>query len=275
MSNIVKTREDLVKLKEFIKLIQTKWFNKDSMEEILTGILPKDENGKLLVNYNVNKEGSRTAIYIPRYNVIDFSIEKCKRWVIDNLEDLGKFYNVEDMRSFGHYLSLFIMLHEVEHSYQYLIGQGKVECDIPMVKEGYKTLTELMIRPNYILPHPIKQTRRAISLICYYRKQNEYVLERNANVEAFSTILALAYDSGNEEMMRAFTDLTRTYMSIGYLEDNKGAFYHTFEEILMMDKYKRINNTASISEDERMRYGLEIADYKRFELLEKVKRRTV
>lgn len=274
MSNIVKTKEDLAKLKEYIKIIQTKWLNKDTMGEILDGIIPTDALGNKLVNVVIKKDGRRTALFLPKYNTVEFSIDKCKQFVIANIEDLDKFYSIKDKKSFGYYLSLFIMLHEVEHAYQRLIGQGKVECDIPVVKNGYRELNELMINPNYILPRPIKVTRRYISLMCYIRNQEKYALERNANVEAFSALLALAYDSGNEEMIKIFTDMTQSYMCIGYEDDSKGVFYHTFKDILMMDKYRRFCDETPVSDEDRIRYGLEIPDYKRLELLSKIKRRT-
>lgn len=275
MSNILKTKEDLIKLKEYIDLIRYGWLKKDNMEIIVDGILPKDSDGNRMVGSKVVEKGRRTAIYIPNFNTIEFSVDKCRDWVINNLEDLSKYYNVEDQKSFGYYLSLFIMLHEVEHSYQYLMGQGKIEAPCKLVQGGYKHLTELMIKPNDILPRPIKTTRRYISIVKYYQRQEEYALERNANVEAFSTILALAYESGNEEMIRVFTNLTRSYMSIGYLEDSEGVFYHTFKDILMMDKFKKINDTGDLNIDEKIRYGLAIPNYKRLEFLDKVKRRTV
>ena len=274
MSNTVKTKEDLEKLKEYIKLIKRGWFTVDSMETMVNGLLPRDDSGNLLVNSKIRESGGRTGIYLPRYNTIEFSVDKCRQWVINNIEDLGKAYNVIDMKSFGYYLSLFIMLHEIEHSYQYLMGQGKVESPCEIVKGGYKSLTEMLIKPNDILPRPIKQTRRWISLALYYKNQDMYALERNANVEAFSTILALAQESGNEEMIRVFSSIAESFMCIGYQEDNKGVFYHTFKDILMMDKYKKLKNVKGLSIDDKIRYGLEISDPARMQLLGKIKRRT-
>ena len=274
MSNIVKTREDLVKLKEYIKLIQTKWLTKDTMEEIITGIIPKDANGNNLVNVKIMPDGRRVALYSASTNTVEFSIEKCKKWLIVNLEELSHLYGVEDKKLYGYYLSLFVMLHEVEHSYQYLIGQGKVDCSIPMVKNGYKTLTELIIKPNYILPHPIKEIRRAIALYNYLGDQFNYVIERNAHAEASSALLALAYENGHKEMIDVFTDMNDCYLSIGYTDDCKGSFYHTFKDLYMMDKYRRICDGTSVSVEDRIRYGMEIPNYKRLELLDKIKRRT-
>ena len=275
MSDELKTKESLLMLKECIDIIQHRWLSVSSMEEMLDMMVPKDQEGKQLVKPIIKDNGTKTGIYIPRFNTIEFSVLKCRQWVVDNLQDLSKYYNVTDQKTFGYYLTLFIMLHEIEHSYQYLVGQGKVEAPCKMVQSGYKTLTELLIKPDYILPRPIKQTRRWISLIQYYRNQNMYALERNANVEAFSTILQLAIDSGNEEMIRVFTDMTNAYMGIGYQDDCKGVFYHTFKDTLMMDKYRKIKVLDTLSIDEKIRYGLEIPNYKRTELLTKIKGRTV
>ena len=275
MSDELKTKESLIKLKECIEIIRYKWLTIGSMEEMVDMILPRDEEGMLLVNPIVKENGTKTAIFIPRFNSIEFSVLKCRQWVIDNLQDLSKYYNVTDQKTFGYYLSLFTMLHEIEHSYQYLMGQGKTSAPCKLVQDGYKALTELLIKPDYILPRPIKQTRRWISLIQYYRNQDMYSLERNANVEAFSTILQLAQESGNEEMIRVFTDMLNVYMGIGYQEDGKGAFYHTFSDIKMMDTYKRINNIGELSIEEKVRYGLEIPNYVRNDLLKKIKGRTI
>ena len=72
-----------------------------------------------------------------------------------------------------------VLTHEVEHSYQYLIGKEVVPASCKMLQQGYKCLSELLVPKDYILPRPIKQVRRVISVISYKRRENEFLLETN------------------------------------------------------------------------------------------------
>ena len=46
---------------------------------------------------------------------------------------------------------------------------------------------------DYIIPRPVKQVRRAISVVTYKMKENEYLLERNAQFDSLGTLSNIAF----------------------------------------------------------------------------------
>lgn len=275
MSNIIKTKEDLYELREKLQLLKKESLRRETLKETVDLVLPKDENGRELINSRIKDWGGRTAIFVPRYRTIEFSVEKCQEWVIQNMKDLAEMYDIKDKDELQSYLSLFIILHEIEHSYQYLMGQKQIEAPCELMQAAYKRLNDLLTKQEYIIPRPIKEIRRIIALIQYYKKQEDYALERNANIEALGNMLALAERNDNEEIMRMLTNMIRTFMIVGYEEDRFGVFYHTFKDIGMYRVYKSINHISGPNMDQRALYGLEISEEKREEVMRKAKGRTI
>ena len=273
MSDILKNREDLVRVKRSLEMIKAIGFNREAVEYALLNILPKT-NKELMVRYRVRDWGGKPGYYIPYANVLDISVEKCQEFVVLNAKDLVEIYGVKDIDKFKNYLSLFILLREIERVNQYLIGQGKLEAPCKLVKDGYKSLSDVLVKPNCLVPHPIKDIRRSISLIQYHKKPNSYVLERNANVEGFNALRAVAYENKDEEMLQVFNDMTKTCLTIGYEEDAMGSFYHTFKDLRMMSEFKKINNTDGLSIDQRVFYGVDIDEEARDKVMLQAKGRT-
>ena len=275
MSNIIKTEEDLLKLKEKLQLLKEESLRRETIKEVIGFALPKDKNSHDMINSRIRDWGGRTALFVPQHRTIDFSVEKCQEWVVKNLNDLSEMYGIKDQEELKSYLSLFIILHEVEHSYQYLIGQKQIEAPCELMQEAYKRLNDLLTKQDYIIPRPIKEIKRLRALIQYYKNQENYVLERNANIEAFGNILALAQYNGNEELMRMFSNMIRLYMTIGYENDSLGVFYHTLKDIGMSGIYKTISYPSNLDMDKRALYGLEISEEKREEVMLNAKGRTI
>lgn len=273
MSNIIKSEEDVKKLRECLELFRRDGMNADSLNIVANHLMPRNNCG-LLVDYKIKDQGLRTAQFIPRYNRIDFAVDKCEEWLNTNVDSIAEYYGISDKEELRAYLSLLLPMHEVEHSYQYLMGNDSVSCPYLVVRNSYRTLTELMIKPNNVLPHPIRDVRRAISLVQYFKKQDFYLLERNAQLEAYGVLLILALREGHQEMIEAFNDMTKSYVYMGYDKDRMGCMYHTFKDLLMMDYYKRLNYGENIKPNDALRYGLEISEEAREDLLSKVKRRT-
>ena len=267
MANIGKNKDELVRIKRSLEMIKAIGFSREAVEYALLNVLPKDKDS-IMVRYRVRDWGGKTAVFFPHLNMIDLSVEKCQEWVLKNSKDFIQLYNIKDVEKFKNYLSLFIILHEVEHAYQHLIGDGKLEAPCKLVKEGYKSLNNLLIKPNCVIPHPIKDVKRAISLVQYCKKQNDYVLERNANVDAFNALRLLAAHLGDEEMYLVFKNMLETCLTIGYEVDTKGCFYHTFKDLHMMNVFNKINNTDGLTSEDRVFYGVDIDDSIREKILE-------
>ena len=143
MGHIIKTQEDYEYLCDLVNDIYINGFDKGQAEAALERIMPRDENGRLLINYNVRPKGGHTAIFIPRYKVINISLQNLYYWIDRNSEDLAEMYEIENRRLLGSYLCLMALMHEIEHSYQYLMAKGIIAAPCKMLKEGYKTLFDL------------------------------------------------------------------------------------------------------------------------------------
>lgn len=259
MGHIIKTEEDYNYLCTLVNEINENSFDKGTVESVLRRLLPKDCEGDFLIDYNIRDRGGYTAIFIPKYEIINISLLELYAWVDRNAADLATMYEVEDTRLLSSYLCLLAIMHELEHAYQYLVGIGKVEAPCKMIKEGYKTLFDLMIRKDYVIPRPIKQARRAISLVAYKSKENEFLLESNAQFDSLGTLSNIAFDNGHHEIRGALMDMRTVFATAGYTKNGDGPLINTFKSILMGDKLKKIDHDYEcIDMMDRYRLGLPV-----------------
>lgn len=259
MGNMVENKKDINYLCSMLETIRNEALTPFLIECLLENIIPRDENGELMVNYVVRENSKTPAIFYPRYNTIQVGMIGLMNWVENNGNDLANVYNIEDSYKLKLYMVLMAIMHEVEHSYQYLIANGKVEAPCKMIKEGYKTLTELMIPKDYILPRPIKQVRRVISLIKYRKRENEFLLERNAQYNSLDDLSKVAIIMGDKEIADMFIHMRNLFGSSGYISNTNGNLIFTLEEICMKDKIKKLSEDhENLDMMERYRLGLPI-----------------
>lgn len=266
MSNILKSKNDLDLLKDIINYLNANDISKFYLDEILKFFIPKDNNN-FLINYNIKERGFITAAFIPKMENITMSVNKIYKWLNENTYYLTETFNVKDEKILRSYLFLFLITHEIEHSYQYLMAKGKIEVPYNFISKGYSGLFEILNPKESIMPRPIKDIRRMIALVLYNVKENSYVLERNANVESTDLLCRCALNMNREDMYKVFNKLKNDFMKFGYTNDTIGSFQETYKKILMYDKYKKIFNNVDVSEEERIRYGLEILEDTREKVL--------
>lgn len=266
MSYVIKTKEDLKKLSEYLKFINTSKIDKDVISDILESLLPKKES-ELLVDYKINETSNikEPAFYVPLFNTIYITLDKLKKWIELNFKDFCDVNNTEN-EQLKLYLLLFLLLHEIEHSYQGLLRLNGVEAPNKLVKDGYSTFMNLLVSGNKTKINPVKRIVRDIRLSKYYGKKDYYVLERNANLEASMTLVSLAQFTGDKEIEKIFYDMTKAYSILGYEENKFGCMLQTYKDLLYYSRYKKIDK-SDINDDDRIRYGLEISNDKRIELL--------
>lgn len=267
MSNIIKGSQDLLMLKDFMKEMQKNDLDKSLIEVILENLLPSNYGGDLLVEYRVSEKGNTAGIFIPEYNLVKVSVNRMKDWLNNNAKDLAEFYNIEDELTLKHYLFLFILTHEIEHSYQYLMGIEKIESPCKLVQAGYKNIFDLLLTDHSILPRPIKKTRKLISTVLYKKNEERYVLERNANIESLDLLCKYALYSQDEEFYELFSDMKNSFTALGYLENTIGSMEETYRKIFMYDKFKKINNQFEMNMSDRVQYGLGIDEETRNKVL--------
>lgn len=235
-------------------------------EQALKTLLPND-NEKTLVNYTILEKGYSAALFRPHKEEIVMSIDKMKKWLDDNANDLKEVYNIDNVNQFKIFLSLFAIDHEIEHANQFLISKDLITAPNTLIANGYKGILELFNKDNSIIPRPIKNTRKDLSLMLYRIKQYNYILERNANVESANLLTQLALYLDNENIFNIFNNLKTQFLKIGYTKSNMGCLEETYRSILMYDKYKKFDKNLVLCEEDKVRYGFNISNETKVKVL--------
>lgn len=259
-------KNQLLVLKNVLNYLQNNELSKSYLEEILKELFPK-KNNELLINYNIKEKGIVAAQFIPNTKSIDISLNKVNIWLENNIKDFMKDYKVNDINVLKSYLFLLMISHEIEHSKQYLIAEGAIESPCVLLKDAYKGLFELFNYKESIIPRPIKDTKRRLSLFLYKLKENYYLLERNANIESMSLVSDSALYNNNEDIYKIFDDLKNIYLKCGYVNSTMGSIEETYRKILMYNKYKNFTHQVGFSDQDKIRYGLEITEEVRNKVL--------
>ncbi len=267
MSNIISGKNSFLMFNDFFSEIEKNGIRVENISELLNLIIPRDKAGKLLINYRVKEKGVGTAVFSPKFEDIVISINKIIDWLSANSLQLAEMYKVDDVEKLRKYLLLFVITHELEHGYEYLMGKGTYESPCSLVSESYRSLFSLLVTPSYIIPRPVKEVRRVVSLIKYKQRENNFLLERNANIEAFDLLSKLALENADEELYHAFLNMKNCFMLQGYADSTEGSISETFRNILMSDKYRKMNKENNLSMEDKVRFGLEIDEETRAKVL--------
>ncbi len=268
MGHVVNSLEGYVFLSKKVKEFYGEVITYDHVKDVLDAIIPRDINGNQLISYNIKEKGRNTAVFYPEYENISISIEALNKWLDFNSKDLANYYKEEHVVLVRSYLVLMVLTHEVEHAYQYLIGEGKIEAPCRMLAEGYKTLFDLMKKKEYIIPRPITQVRRAISVISYRKNENLYLLERNAQFDSLGVLADLALNNGHTSISYMFRGMKDTFAISGYEKNKDGCLVNTFVNIYMKDKLSKMTRDyEDIDMIERFRLGLPVDEETRGRIL--------
>ena len=173
MSNILKNIDELVALSDIIKYVSNHTLSKSYIDEVLKFLIPSD-NGQSLIDYHITEKGMTTAIFDSQCMCIRGSLNKINIWLDETLKDFEN--EIKDANILKSYLFLFLITHEIEHSYQCLIGKEVINAPSKIIQCGYQGIFDLFFKKEYIIPRPIKETRKLISLILYKRNENFFVL---------------------------------------------------------------------------------------------------
>ena len=108
-------------------------------------------------------------------------------------------------------------------------------------------------------------------LLNRYKSQKNkahFVLERNANVEAYDLLLKLSRYESNSELEKLMYNQWMGYSACGYASlKNNGPFEESFKSTWRREKFRELDFSEDISVSERIRYGLPIEDSDRIVLL--------
>ena len=273
----VREKEELLNLKKYIVKLGNSVDTK-TIDEALNFLVPKNDFNKNMIGINVsngNRFNNGIPGYIPSANTIILSRDgfiKISNESAKIICDTFDYKNTEEMAT---YYQTFSLLHEVEHGYQFLTAYDRIPFKYQEVKDSYKGIIESINPKKEIIQHPIKELRGHISFFKYQKNAYDFVLERNAEVEAAFDTSILAKESGNEKIAEIFEKLGLAFLNIGYEENNKGCVYQTYKGLLREKEYDKIIKDPTMDEETRLRFGLDVNEETRRKLIKKIEKNRI
>lgn len=264
MSHIINTSTDLKNISQHLDLIRTKGYSKDTVMQILFKLIPFSK--EYVVTPEVTTDGY-PAFFNAYKRIIHISEEPLKKY-IDNLIDaiIELYPNIsnqkEELRA---YMTYFVLCHEIEHTYQYMFGERYIEPQYRVVGDAYKKIIEIKEEKMSLLKFRI--------LLSRYKSQKDkahFVLERNANVEAYDLLLKLSLYESNIDINKLMYNQWMGYSVCGYASLRyNGSFEEAFKATWRKNKFEELVFDKDIPLEDRIRYGLPIDDSDRIVLLKK------
>ena len=265
MSHIINNGVSENQLYEYLELIRNNGYTKDVLFEILNGIIPFNEN--FVVKSEIDNDGY-IAYFSWANRVIHLNEEMLFKYINRLVDETIKMYpKLENYRSdLFSYIVMFVLCHEVEHVYQYMFGHDYIIHDYKLVRDLYKNMTEFTVSDK--TPYLIW----SILFSRYKRVKDKatFVLERNANIEAYDLLHKLSLIENNKDIVRFMYNQYMWYSACGYLKmKNNGSFGEAYRDSWRHSLFNSFDFSEDISVEERIRYGLPIDDNNRVVLLNK------
>lgn len=253
MSNIIKCNNDLLMLSDDIKYIEKHGISKHHIKSIMKRMMPND-----YINYIVsNKQYENSDVaFIPTKKIIEINMNVLESIGNKGFNLIKNDYNLKNEKLVKSYLFLIVLSHEIEHAYQFLMGENLADSPNKTIAQAYKDIYDIVMKRKF-----------TIAKIIYTENQNKLLLERNAQIESYDLILKCAKYNNRQDIYDAFNDLNFGWTTIGYKKNNKGSIVDTYFSLSLFNKYQELNFDLDISEEEKIRYGFPISEETRQKLL--------
>lgn len=269
MSNIIKT-ENLKSLYSHLEYLRNKGIDKEFIANFLDEFIIRDANGKPLVPYSIDL----TKNFTPNYNIdknsvnisYDGFITAIAKYYNQFLKIFDSYPNVSD--DFKNYLAIFILSHELEHVYQVCIRNNLIVSPSVMLESCYKMFFDTK---KEVSTYSMKEKLRyVIRKIMYQIPRGYLAIERNANLESTDLIYKLASLESNEDLTKLIEELRMSQALTGYNFNGPGVLVNTAKIILQFDRLKGFEETETLSFEEKVRYGLPLAEDEFYRLIQTV-----
>lgn len=232
--------------------------NNDVLKFVVPNLLPRDEKGNLLVNLDIIENKNGSISYVPSTNTITLSSYHINEWLNNNLDFLCTKINTNDSKRVRNYLVLFMISHEIEHSYQYLMAEDMIECKSNNLKFCYKVLYDFIT--GYKKFSIIKRKYNESRFATYDNNHDNFILERNANIEACDKIMKLALINREVDIYAEFNLLRLKFMQIGYDGLYNGSLEETLMSMRLYELYERLSVVEELDTIDKIRFGLPVDD---------------
>ena len=157
-------------------------------------------------------------------------------------------------------LLLTTLLHEVEHSKQYLQYTNQIPQRYKLLTRGYGICFEQLLPNKFTLKNSIKYFKDKKRQEIYALNNEKYILERNATLEASNICANLANYNADYLAYKVFDYIEHSYRLIGYDRTKKGCVEQTFKDLLYYPLYEEMKGEVSRVSD-KSRYGFELKEY--------------
>lgn len=246
----------------YLDIIRSHGYSKEVIETILCDLTPYSHDYP--IDIEITPDGY-PAFFNAYYNKIHISEGPLKDYINGLVSEIIKLYpELEKQREeLFAYTTFFTLCHEIEHTYQYMFGQKYIEPPYQIVSDAYRKMIELKEEKMSLLKFKILLSRYK-----FQKNKAHFVLERNANVEAYDLLLKLSRYESNPELEKLMYNQWMGYSACGYasLKFN-GPFEESFRSTWRKGKFRELDFSEDIPVSERIRYGLPIEDTDRIALL--------
>lgn len=250
MSHIINEEKDIKYISSLVDILRSKGCNKNTIEEILYSLIPSNHNIKVEVG-----DFDKSAYFNITSETVKISYEKLKEFAMDISMLLSSVSsNLNNNEAFYYYYVLEILAHEVEHVYQYLIGNKSIDYKYKTIAELYKNLFTIEVRDRNPIYFNLKKKRFINEVI---RKEDNFLLERNANIESNSLLMSLANYENNIELKDHFETQMLHYLNSGY-EIYNGAAKESYKKLWIYSLFKNLPKDEFIPTEDKIRYGLPV-----------------
>lgn len=258
MSNIITKIDDFKKLSFYLKYIENNLIDEDLISDILKFIIPK-QDGKLLVGYELDKNSinKNVAEFNQIYNIITIRMKEIVEYIELQYINICSDLKIEQS-NLRAYILLLTLLHEVEHSKQYMICLGKVDSPYKIVKSGYNICFHTLLTiPKISLLSPKRYFEDKKRKETYMRNSDEYLIERNATLEASLILRDLACYEDDTIAYKVMDFIHKSQCLIGYENNGLGDIEKTFRDLLYLKKYDELKG-ENVEYSDKVRFGFEL-----------------
>ena len=250
-------KESLLEIRNIIEDIKNNGISKNYLSEIYNYLGYKD------IPINFNSRIKETARLNPNNNVITVNIPKSKEWTQKGASDSLESFEISDIKLLEAYLYVTLLAHEIEHSHQKLIADGKIKPNYEYKKQVFHDIYNIMIKKDYIIPRPISLMKDILRFKIYTENAYNFILERNASIESYDVLSKIAKLSNEKEIFNYMLTCRNAYMLTGYNDSPEGTLKYTYDKLCMMNKYDSLVFPKDITLFEKVREGLELTEEER------------
>ena len=249
-------KEELLEIRSIIEDL-----NNSIKESYIEELYKKLGNDSIpLVFTNIN---FITGSFSPKFNVISVNPSEVDKWADKLIDDSKEYFEIEDRKLLKSYLIVCMLAHEIEHSNQKLIADGKKEPKYDYQTKAYKDIYDCLRIKQYLLPRPISLARDFIKYKKYKKNAYDFILERNASIEGFNIASAVAQKSNDYSVLDYLITSRNANMFQGYVDNGDGTLKYTYDKLGMLKEYNKLIIPSDIPLYEKAREGLELTEEER------------